>query len=86
MNSPKGLGIDNETLFICDGDAGLKVYNVSDPYSLGASFITSFEDINTFDVIPVNDILFMIGSDGLFQYDYSDIENIRFLSKIPVTL
>lgn len=86
MNSPKGLGIDNETLFICDGDAGLKVYNVSDPYSLGASFITSFEDINTFDVIPVNDILFMIGSDGLFQYDYSDTENIRFLSKIPVTL
>lgn len=86
MNSPKGLGIDNETLFICDGDAGLKVYNVSDPYSLGAIFITSFEDINTFDVIPVNDILFMIGSDGLFQYDYSDTENIRFLSKIPVTL
>lgn len=88
MNSPKGLGIDNETLFICDGDEGLKVYNISDPYSMGVSinFITNFADISTFDVIPVNDILFMIGADGLFQYDYSDTENIQLLSKIPVTL
>ncbi len=88
MNSPKGLGIDNETLFICDGDEGLKVYNVSDPYSMGVSlnFITKFTDITTFDVIPVNDILFMIGADGLFQYDYSDTENIQLISIIPVTL
>jgi hypothetical protein len=28
--------------------------------------------------------LLAVGSDGLYQYDYSDPKNIRFLSKIPV--
>ena len=27
----------------------------------------------------------LVGSDGLYQYDYSDPKNIRFLSKIPVS-
>ena len=29
MKNPKGLGIDNGTLFLCDD--GLKIYNASDP-------------------------------------------------------
>jgi len=36
------------------------------------------------DVIPFNGILMMIGSDGFYQYDYENIRNIIFLSKIPV--
>jgi hypothetical protein len=34
--------------------------------------------------MPINDILFMIGEDGLAQYDYSDLENISLLSLIEV--
>jgi len=26
----------------------------------------------------------MIASDGLYQYDYSDMKNIRQISKIPI--
>jgi len=35
-------------------------------------------------VIPNNGVLMMIGEDGLYQYDYRDIENIELLSVIPV--
>lgn len=86
MDNPHGLGIDNGTLFICDGDSGLKIYNASDPMAVTSNHIKTFKDINASDVIPVNGVLFMIGSDGFYQYDYSDLNNIKLLSKIPVII
>jgi len=70
--------------FVCDGDAGLKVYNVEDKLHIDDHKIASFTNINTFDVIPFNDYLFMIGDDGFYQYDYSDLQNISQVSVIPV--
>ena len=84
MYNPHGLGIDNGTLFVCDGDEGLKIYDARDPLNLKANKIAHFEDINTFDVIPVNDLLIMIGNDGLYQYDYSNRDQITLLSMIPI--
>jgi len=69
---------------ICDGDDGLKVYSVADPYAIDQNLLSHQADINTFDVIPFNDVLMMIGDDGLYQYDYSDISNLVLLSVIPV--
>lgn len=34
MQAPGQLAIDGDTLFLCDGDAGLKVLNAGDPVSL----------------------------------------------------
>lgn len=84
LHGPYGLGIDDEILFVCDGDAGLKVYDVSDKYHIDDNRIATFPNINTYDVIPVNGYLFMIGDDGFYQYDYSDLQNIHQVSLIPV--
>ncbi len=84
MHNPHGLGIDKGILFICDGDAGLKVYDASDPLNLNANQLAHFTEINTFDVIPIQTHLIMIGEDGLYQYDYSDVKNINLLSMIPI--
>ncbi len=84
MNGPYGLGIDDQILFVCDGDAGLKVYNVEDKYHIDDHQIAAFSNINSYDVIPVNNYLFMIGDDGFYQYDYSDLQNIQQVSFIPV--
>ncbi|QGY45188.1 hypothetical protein GM418_16360 [Maribellus comscasis] len=84
LHGPYGLGIDDQTLFVCDGDAGLKVYDVTDKQHIDDHQIASFPNINTYDVIPVNGYLFMIGDDGFYQYDYSDIQNISQVSVIPV--
>jgi hypothetical protein len=35
-------------------------------------------------VIPLGKSLLMIGSDGVYQYDYSDVKNIRQISVILV--
>ena len=84
MYGPQGLGIDDDLLFLCDGDAGLKVYNVADPLTINQHLIASFPSINAYDVIPVNNYLFMIGEKGFILYDYSDIQNIKQIGIIPV--
>lgn len=83
MYNPHGLGIDNGTLFICDGTQGLKIYDASDPYAISQRLIKHYRDIQATDVIPLGEVLLMIGEDGLFQYNYSNLNDIRLLSVIP---
>lgn len=84
MFNPHGLGIDGNLLFICDGDAGLKVYDKADPLEILNNQIAHFADFNTYDVIPYNGVLMLIGSGGIYQYDYSDPTNLTLLSQIPI--
>lgn len=84
MTNPQGLGVDDNTLFLCDRGAGLRVFDVADPLALDENQIELFEDIDTYDCIPYNDVLIMVGEDGIFQYSYSDVSNINLLSTITI--
>ncbi len=84
MKEPYGLGIDSGVLFICDGDDGLKVYDANDPYTIDEHLLAHYPNINAFDVIPLGDVLLMIGGDGLYQYDYSSLDDIKLLSHIAI--
>jgi len=82
MQEPTGLGIDGNKLFICDGVAGLKVFNASDPLKL--SVLDIIPDLNCNDVIPNNNVLVVSDSLGLLQYDYTS-DQIQLLSEITIT-
>jgi len=82
MSGPQGLGIDGDLLFLCDGDAGLKIYNAADPLAILP--VATFPSINAYDVIPMNKYLFAIGEKGFTLYDYSNIQNIKQIGFIPV--
>ncbi len=82
VTEPYGLGIDNKTLFICHGDYGLGVYNISNPNNLVS--LHQFPDIKSYDVIPYNNVLIVTGPGGIYQYDYSDLNNLVLLSTILV--
>lgn len=84
MEEPYGLGIDNDVLFICDGDAGLKIYDATDKLNIDSNMVASYPNMDAFDVIPLGDVLLLISIDGLFQYDYSSLDNITELSHIPI--
>ena len=84
MTEPYGLGIDKDVLFVCDGKAGLKIYDAKDPMKIAENKLAHYDSINAFDVIPLGDVLLMIGIDGLYQYEYSDIDSIKQLSYVPV--
>jgi hypothetical protein len=85
MSNPHGLGKDGDLLFICDGEAGLKIFDVSDLSVIEDNILAHYENIHAYDVIPFNNIAMMIGDDGLYQFDYSDLNNFLFLSKIAIT-
>ncbi len=84
MTGPYGLGIDDDVLFVCDGTAGLKVFNAADPYLISENLIATFKDINAYDVIPLGSSLLMIGQDGFYQYDYTNLNDIKQISSIKV--
>ena len=75
MTHPKGLGIDNGTLFLCDD--GLKIFKADNPQTIVANQLAHYKGMDGFDVIPFDNVLMMIAEDGLYQYDYSDLGNIR---------
>ncbi len=82
MKSPKGLGIDNGTLFVCSD--GLQVFDSEDPATIMAHRLAHFKEMDGFDVIPYNNVLMMIAEDGIYQYDYSDVTQIKQLSRLPI--
>ncbi|MCK9639060.1 MAG: hypothetical protein M0R39_04050 [Prolixibacteraceae bacterium] len=82
MDNPHGLCISDEILFVCDGNSGLKVYNAANPLLISENLLAKFPGINAYDVIPLGKSLLMIGSDGFYQYDYSDLTNIKQISVI----
>jgi len=84
MSDPYGLGIDGSTLFVCEGEFGLKVYDATDPYEITSNKIAEFPAIHAHDVIPLSSFLFMIGDDGFYIYDYSNLTDISLLGTLPV--
>src|SRR5690606_23748381 len=57
MTNPHGLGIDQNLLFICDGSAGLKMYDVTNKHDLTNNLVARHAFINALDVIPFNNVL-----------------------------
>jgi len=55
---------------------------VSNP--LAATTIAHFEDITTYDVIPLGGLLLVVGPDNVYQFDYTDLDNIHLISSIPI--
>ncbi|MCB0553427.1 MAG: hypothetical protein KDD02_07735 [Phaeodactylibacter sp.] len=82
LESPYGLGLDGETLFVCLGTSGLKIFNAADPQNLQQ--LAFLDNINAVDVIPLNGLLLVIGPDRIVQYDYSDLGDIKKISEIAI--
>ncbi len=81
LTKPTGLSKDGDLLFVCDGDA-VKVYNAANPGAL--QLLKPITSKEPYDIIAANNNAMVICSDGLYQYDYSNINQIRLLSFLPI--
>lgn len=79
MDNPRGLAIDGDQLFVCDG-MKLAVMNVADPLHVTETKRIEL-DGTPYDVIAKNGLLILSYSSGLKQYSYSngDIQEISTL-------
>ncbi len=82
MNSPQGLGLDGDFLFVCDSSAGLAVFDVSDPANMLE--VNRIEGITAHDVILSNGTLLVIGPDNIYQYDYTNAPELSLISQLEL--
>ncbi|OYQ48940.1 hypothetical protein CHU92_00540 [Flavobacterium cyanobacteriorum] len=79
LTFPKGLGLYNNYLFVCDDE--IKVLNVENP---AQPFLVASINNLCFDVIIKDNDLFAIGSSGVYRYRLNpeDITDITLLSQV----
>lgn len=82
MYNPHGLSKDEDLLFICDGKDGLKIYDAANINDIKLK--RHFRDIDTYDVIAMNNIALVVAKDGFYQYDYSNVDDIKLISKLGI--
>lgn len=68
MQFPGGLAVTQEKLFICDGLAGLKIFDRADPVELAIAEVIPGVDCR--DVIVQQDTLYVITENRFIQYDH----------------
>ncbi len=86
MQHPHGLSVIGNTLFLCEGNHGLKVFDVADVRRISERQLDHIKGLNAFDVIvlPPGDLVMVIGQNGLYQYDASDRSKLTEVSRIQV--
>lgn len=70
MQQPTGLAVTADELFVCDGAAGLKIFDRTDPVEMSVK--ETIRGVNCRDVIVEGDNLIAITEDGLFQYEHAE--------------
>jgi len=86
MDNPHGLSVRDNNLYLCEGEHGLKVFDVEDLENVSNNMLTQLKNINAKDVISVSsNHLIVVGDGGLYQYNTSDPENLSQMSFLKVT-
>ena len=76
--SPTGLGVDGNKLFICDGEAGLKLFDInktegSQGVEIRLALKSSDAEIDCYDVIAHDNTLIVSNKEDIRQFDYSSL-------------
>jgi hypothetical protein len=82
LTSPKGLSKDGNTLLICDGKDGLKIFNAGNPSQI--SLMKQVSGFEPNDVIALQGIAIVIAKDGIYFVDYSNPYNATVISKMQI--
>jgi hypothetical protein len=80
MPTPKGLGLKNNFLYVCQVQQGLSVLDVSDP--LNPQLVKKITGSEFHDVIPYGNLLICYVTGGLALYDISQPANPVFVRSI----
>ena len=83
LTRPSGLSKDGDILFICDGTDGLKVFNASNVSNV--RLIKKIGGIDPNDVIAWNNNALVVTREGLFQFDYSNVGDIKLRSRLTIS-
>ena len=82
VETPRGLALAGDHLYVCNDDAGITVMDVADPARAQAvNFVAGLE---AWDAIVQGDVLLVVGTEELVQFDISDRADPVELSRLPL--
>lgn len=84
MHHPFGLSVIGNTIYLCEDNQGLKVFNAQDYNKLDLQ--SHLDHFQAYDVIALADVnrAIVIGKNGLYQFDITNPAKLKELSRIPV--
>lgn len=82
LNNPAGLAKDGNKLLICDGDAGLKLFNAAVATNIYPT--ATISGITAYDVIAINGTAIVSAKDGIYFIDYAAPNQLSIKGKINV--
>jgi hypothetical protein len=83
LTAPYGLGIKNNSLYVCEGLGGIKVFNITKAYDPAQVSEVRASNTTFYDVIPYANILIAQVNDGFILYDIgTNPMQPAFLSRI----
>lgn len=82
MFNPHGLGLNGNFLYLCDGDDGLKVYDVTQSNAI--RLVEQLKIDDAYDVIIQDNRLLMVAGKGLYQYQILANGRLKFLSVFTI--
>lgn len=82
MQSPYGMTIFNDLLYVGEGENGLKIFDVSDRED--PVLISDDKSVEAYDVIkhPSADLILIAGPNGLEQFEMDEDHDLQFKSRI----
>jgi hypothetical protein len=83
MDNPHGLSIKDNNLFLCEGESGLKVFDIENPLTLDQRLLSKLTELSAVDVIVLpqfDNVLLVIGTDGFYQVNFANPEELEVLS------
>ena len=69
LTAPYGLGIKNNSLYVCEGQNGIRVFNITKAYDPVQVSEVRASNTTFYDVIPYGNILIAQVNDGFILYD-----------------
>jgi len=83
LTAPYGLGIKNNSLYVCEGLGGIRVFNITNTYDPIQVSEIRVSNTTFYDVIPYGNILIAQVNDGFILYDIgTNPMQPAFLSRI----
>ncbi|MVN21160.1 LVIVD repeat-containing protein [Mucilaginibacter arboris] len=83
LTSPRGLSKDKNLLLICDGTAGLKIFDAANASDIW--LIKQLPNMDAQDVITYKGTAIVTTTKGLYFVDYRDPVNAKVTGVIPVS-
>ncbi len=83
LTNPRGLTLVGQHLLVCDGDAGIAIFNIENEQNV--NIVGNYRDGQANDILPISSkVVVVSGEAGIYQLDISDISSPKLLSFVSV--